>query len=156
MIGILSYAARLVRRTPGRTLTYLFGLALAVGLFATILFFVDASSRRMTELALAPVALHMVGHGTTPDFDPAQAAKALANVDGISAAESVISADFASATKVSMTQGSPTGRMFAIGPAISRPSTCWRSVRESSIQRARLSVKRWQLPKRSASEIGLA
>ena len=117
MIGILSYAGRLVCRTPGRTLTYLFGLALAVGLFATILFFVDASSRRMTELALAPVQLDMVGHGTTPDFDSVQAAKTLTNVGGINAAESVISADFASAAKVDATQGSPAGRMFAISPS---------------------------------------
>src|SRR5258707_10557517 len=116
MPGTLVYAARLVRRTPGRTVTYLFGLALAVGLFATILFFVDASSRRMTELALAPVQLDMVGHGTTPDFDSAQAAKALTTVDGISAAESAISADFASAAKVGGAQGSLTGRMFAISP----------------------------------------
>jgi len=114
MLGTLIYAGRLVRRTPGRTLTYLFGLALAVGLFATILFFVDASSRRMTSLALAPVQLDMVGHGTTPDLDPSKAAAALAKVNGITAAEPVISADFASATKKGDSVVSPAGRLFGI------------------------------------------
>lgn len=114
MLGTLIYAGRLVRRTPGRTLTYLFGLALAVGLFATILFFVDASSRRMTSLALAPVQLDMVGHGTAPDLDPSKAAAALAKVNGITAAEPVISADFASATKKGNSVVSPAGRLFGI------------------------------------------
>jgi len=117
MFGTLVYAGRLVRRTPGRTATYLFGLALAVGLFATILFFVDASSRRMTTLALAPVQLDMVGHGTTPDLDPSTVAAALSKLDGITAAEPIISADFASATKNGATSGSPAGRVFGIQPS---------------------------------------
>lgn len=41
----LQYAFRPVTRNPRRTFTYLFGLALAVGLFAGILFFVDATAR---------------------------------------------------------------------------------------------------------------
>ncbi|MHB8628663.1 MAG: FtsX-like permease family protein [Aggregatilineales bacterium] len=117
MLGVFGYAVRLVRRTPGRTLTYLFGLALAVGLFATILFFVDASSRRMTTLALAPVQLDMVGHATTPGVDAIQIAQTLAGLDGISAVESVTTADFASAKKVGAAQGSPAGRLFALKPS---------------------------------------
>lgn len=117
MLGTLVYAGRLVWRTPGRTLTYLFGLALAVGLFATILFFVDASSRRMTTLALAPVQLDMIGHATTPEIDSAQVATTLKGLDGLSAVELVTSADFASATKVGAAQGSPAGRLFALNPS---------------------------------------
>ena len=116
MISILTYAGRLVWRTPGRTLTYLFGLALAVGLFASILFFVDASARRMTTLALAPVQLDMVGHGITPDLNVMQAAQSLTTVDGIKAVEPVITADFATASKVGATTSSPAGRMFALTP----------------------------------------
>lgn len=116
MISILTYAGRLVWRTPGRTLTYLFGLALAVGLFASILFFVDASARRMTTLALAPVQLDMVGHAITPDLNVMQAAQSLATVDSIKAVEPVITADFATASKVGTTTGSPAGRMFALTP----------------------------------------
>src|SRR5258708_30092673 len=117
MPGTLVYAARLVRRTPGRTLTYLFGLALAVGLFATILFFVDASTRRMTTLALAPVQLDMVGHATIPEIDSAQVTKTLSGLEGISAIEPITSADFASVTKVGAAQGSPVGRLFALNPS---------------------------------------
>src|SRR5258707_12369982 len=116
---MFSYALRLVRRTPSRTLTDLFGLALAVGLFASILVFVDASSRRMTDLALAPVQLDMVGHGTTPDFDPVKAAAALTGVENVSSVEPVISADFASLTKVGTadtTANNHSGRMFAMNP----------------------------------------
>jgi putative ABC transport system permease protein len=116
MISLLTYALRLVWRTPGRTLTYLFGLALAVGLFASILFFVDASARRMTTLALAPVQLDMVGHGITPELNVLQAAQDLNTVEGLKVAEPVISADFATASKVGATQGTPAGRMFALTP----------------------------------------
>ncbi len=117
MRASLVYAGRLVRRTPGRTLTYLFGLALAVGLFATILFFVDASTRRMTTLALAPVQLDMVGHATTPAVDAAAITKTLSGLDGLTAVEPVTSADFASATKSGAAQGSPAGRLFALNPS---------------------------------------
>ena len=65
----IQYAWRLVTRNPRRTFTYLFGLALAVGLFAGILFFVDATTRQMTDLALAPVKLDLVAHATTPDVN---------------------------------------------------------------------------------------
>ncbi|MBA3869970.1 MAG: hypothetical protein H0X30_12555, partial [Anaerolineae bacterium] len=116
MISLLTYALRLVWRIPGRTLTYLFGLALAVGLFASILFFVDASARRMTTLALAPVQLDMVGHAITPDLNVIQSAQDLTTIEGIKAVEPVISADFATANKIGVAQGTPAGRMFAITP----------------------------------------
>ena len=68
---ILAYAWRLVTRNPRRSATYLFGLALAVGLFAGILFFVDATTRQMTATALAPVKLDLVAHATKPDVNVA-------------------------------------------------------------------------------------
>jgi putative ABC transport system permease protein len=113
----LQYAWRLVIRNPRRTFTYLFGLALAVGLFAGILFFVDATTRQMTTLALAPVKLDLVAHATTPDVDVAGAAPVIAAQRGISAAEPVFAADFASAVKAGGTQATPGGRMFAVSPS---------------------------------------
>jgi len=113
----LTYAWRLVTRNPRRSGTYLFGLALAVGLFAGILFFVDATARQMTAVALAPVRLDIVAHATTPDVDVAQAAATLSAQRGFAAAEPVTVADFATAMKVGGTQPSPAGRMFALAPS---------------------------------------
>ena len=111
------YAWRLVMRNSRRTGTYLFGLALAVGLFAGILFFVDATARAMTATALAPVKLDIVAHGIKPDVTVADKVGAIKAQRGISAAEAVVAADFASAMKVGGGQPSPTGRLFAITPS---------------------------------------
>ncbi|MEI7903676.1 MAG: ABC transporter permease, partial [bacterium] len=111
------YAWRLVVRNPRRTLTYLFGLALAVGLFAGILFFVDATARQMTTIALAPVKLDLVAHATKPDVDVASTISTLSTQRGILAAEPVAAADFTTARKVGAIQASPAGRLFAISPS---------------------------------------
>jgi putative ABC transport system permease protein len=113
----LQYAWRLVTRNPRRTFTYLFGLALAVGLFVGILFFVDATTRQMTDLALAPVKLDLVAHATTPDVNISDAAPVISTQRSISTAELVFSADFASAVKAGDTQSTPAGRMFAVTPS---------------------------------------
>ncbi|MCX5970782.1 MAG: FtsX-like permease family protein [Coprothermobacterota bacterium] len=114
---IFYYAWRLVVRNSRRTWTYLFGLALAVGLFAGILFFVDATTYRMTTLALAPVKLDLVAHATRPDVDVASTIPTLTTQRGILAAEPVAAADFTTAMKVGGVQTSPAGRVFAISPS---------------------------------------
>jgi len=114
---IFSYAWKLVTRNPRRTLTYLFGLALAVGLFAGILFFVDVTARQMTATAIAPVKIDIIAHGTKPDVNITDAAPTIATQRGVSAAEPVYAADFASAVKVNGDHPSPAGRMFAIQPS---------------------------------------
>lgn len=114
---MLLYAWRLVTRNPRRSATYLFGLALAVGLFAGILFFVDAMARQMTMTGLAPVKLDLIAHATQPTVNVGTAAPQIAAQRGILAAEPVTAADFASAQKVGGTQTSPTGRLFAIAPS---------------------------------------
>ncbi len=114
---MLLYAWRLVTRNPRRSATYLFGLALAVGLFAGILFFVDAMARQMTMTALAPVKLDLIAHATQPTVNVLTAAPQIATQHGIRAAEPVTAADFASAQKVGGTQTSPMGRLFAIAPS---------------------------------------
>lgn len=113
----LTYAWRLITRNLRRTATYLFGLALAVGLFAGILFFVDATSREMTATAIAPVRLDMIVHATKPDVIVTDMLEPIRVQRGISAAEPLAAADFASAQKVGDTQVSPSGRMFAIDPS---------------------------------------
>jgi len=113
----LIYAWRLITRNPRRTATYLFGLALAVGLFAGILFFVDATSREMTATAIAPVRLDIIVHATKPDVIVTDMLEPIRAQRGISAAEPLAAADFDSAQKVGDEQLSPSGRMFAIDPS---------------------------------------
>ncbi len=113
----LTYAWKLVTRNQRRTATYLFGLALAVGLFAGILFFVDVTTRQMTSTALAPVQLDLVAHATTPDVNMADVVTNFSKQRGITAVEPVTTADFLSAVKSGGTQASPAGRMFAIAPS---------------------------------------
>ncbi len=63
---VLSYALRDLVRNPRRTVAALTGVALAVGLFASITLFVDGSAARMTERAIAPVAIDMQAGLTAP------------------------------------------------------------------------------------------
>ena len=114
---MLAYAWRLVTRNLRRTATYLFGLALAVGLFAGILFFVDATARQMTATAIASVQLDLVAHAVAPNMDLPAVAKRLAGQRGILAVEPVTVADFTSAVKVGGRQPSPAGRLFAVNPS---------------------------------------
>ena len=114
---ILSYAWKLVTRNMRRTMTYLFGLALAVGLLAGILFFVDITTRQMTNTAMAPVRLDMVAHATTPEVDLPSVTQNFASQPGIQATEPVVVADFLSSGKPGSDLVSPSGRMFAISPS---------------------------------------
>ncbi|MDP9185075.1 MAG: ABC transporter permease, partial [Actinomycetota bacterium] len=54
---MIRYARRDLARNPRRTLTSMAGVALGVGLFSGVLFFVDGSAATMTERALAPITL---------------------------------------------------------------------------------------------------
>jgi ABC-type lipoprotein release transport system permease subunit len=108
------YALKLVSRNLRRTGTYLFGLALAVGLFAGILFFVDVTTRQMTATALAPVQIDLVAHATSSDVNMADVIQNFSTQKGITTVEPVTTADFLSAVKMGGTQASPSGRMFAI------------------------------------------
>ena len=56
---MLSYVLRDLLRNPRRTLASVAGVALAVGLFSGIAFFVDSSSSQMTARAIAPVVINM-------------------------------------------------------------------------------------------------
>lgn len=54
---VLRYASRDLLRNPRRTLVSLVGVALGVGLFSGVLFFMDGASASMTDRAIAPLAL---------------------------------------------------------------------------------------------------
>ena len=64
------YVLRDLVRNPRRTLASVSGIALAVGLFASISFFVDSSSAQMTARAIAPVKLDMQAGLTNPLASP--------------------------------------------------------------------------------------
>ena len=54
---MIGYALRDLLRNPRRTLVAMTGVALGVGLFSGVLFFVNGSGATMTERALAPLTL---------------------------------------------------------------------------------------------------
>src|ERR1700694_2044994 len=64
--GLLRYSLRDLIRNPRRTFASVVGVALAVGLFSSTAFFVDGSAARMTERAIAPVAIDMQAGLTSP------------------------------------------------------------------------------------------
>ena len=64
-------------RNPRRTLSAVAGVGLAVGLVAATAFFVDASAARMTERALAPVAIDMQAEISMPLASPLQLSETL-------------------------------------------------------------------------------
>ena len=61
-----SYAWRELVRNPRRTLAAMAGVALGVGLFSAVLFFIDGSGATMTARAVAPLALDMQRVLTAP------------------------------------------------------------------------------------------
>jgi putative ABC transport system permease protein len=63
---VLRYVWRELVRNPRRTLASLVGVALGVGLFSGVLFFIDGSSATMTKRALDPLALDMQRVLTSP------------------------------------------------------------------------------------------
>jgi len=115
MSALFSFAWRSVVRQPARTLTYLLGLMLAVGLFADTLFFVDLSKRDMTVNTLAPVQVDMIARATDPTLSVAALESTLKNQPLVKEAASVTSTDFASLSKEGSALATPAGKIFALG-----------------------------------------
>ena len=63
---MLSYVRRDLLHNPRRTFASLAGVTLGVGLFAGVLFFMDASGATLTDRALAPLTLDMQRVLTSP------------------------------------------------------------------------------------------
>jgi putative ABC transport system permease protein len=76
---VLSYAVKDLIRNPRRTLAALAGVGLAVALVASTAFFVDASAAKMTQRALAPVAIDMQALVTRPMASPLQLTETVAS-----------------------------------------------------------------------------
>src|ERR1700694_2612229 len=134
---MLSYALRDLIRNPRRTLAALTGVALAVGLFASITLFVDGSAARMTQRAIAPVAIDMQAgltspltttpHSITPapllprpadSITLAQLAQRVSALPGVAGADPLASLDLPAGSLRSGSQsvGQPL-RVFAFDPA---------------------------------------
>ncbi len=116
-IGILSYTARLLLRSPGRSLALVGGLALGVALVVSVLLFVQSSSRQLTQTAIAPVTVDMIGHATTATVDEAAVVKGFRAQPGVTAVEPIDVVDFSAASKAGVTQKTPAGKVVAIDPS---------------------------------------
>lgn len=73
---MLSYVVKDLLRNPRRTFASVAGVALAVGLFSGIAFFVDSSSAQMTARAVAPVTVDMQAAVTHPLASPLSVSEA--------------------------------------------------------------------------------
>jgi putative ABC transport system permease protein len=121
---VLSYALRDLIRNPRRTLAALTGIALAVGLFASITLFVDGSAARMTQRAIAPVAIDMQAGLTSPlastpdSITLAQLAQRVSSLPGVAGADQLSSLDLpaGSLSSGSRSVAQPL-RVFAFDPA---------------------------------------
>lgn len=112
-----TYALKLIFRNRRRTLTYLFGLVLAVGLLSSILFFVDASARRMTQTAVAPVVVDMQVRSTLAHPDLTPVADALRREPFVAHVESLTIADFASLSVPGTNHTTSSGKLFVLEPS---------------------------------------
>lgn len=79
----LSYAWRAVARSPRRTISSVFGIFLAVGLLSTVLLFVGASARSMTQRTIASVPVDMRAQALTYDLDMREVRANLRRQQGI-------------------------------------------------------------------------
>src|ERR1700674_773206 len=86
---MLRYSLRDLVRNPRRTLASVAGVALAVGLFSSTAFFVDASAARMTQRAIAPVAIDMQAGLTSPLGSALTAAETIGGGPSIAAGQPV-------------------------------------------------------------------
>jgi len=76
---LVKYVWRDLLRNPRRTLTSLVGVVLGVGLFSSVLFFIDGSGASMTTRAIAPLALDMQRVLTSPLGDDLRFTERLAH-----------------------------------------------------------------------------
>jgi putative ABC transport system permease protein len=85
---VFSYAFKDLLRNPGRSFAAFAGVALAVALVAATAFFVDASAARMTQRAIAPVAIDMQAVLTNPLASPIQLTETLGGPQSLNPGQS--------------------------------------------------------------------
>jgi len=115
-LSVLRYVLKDLLRNPRRTLASVAGVALAVGLFSGVAFFVDSSASQMTARAIAPVAIDMQAGLTQPlgtllsrPADLAAIRNSISAVRGVSATEPFALFDL------------PAGRLRAGGTVMNQP-----------------------------------
>jgi putative ABC transport system permease protein len=86
---LLKYVMRDLMRNPRRTLASTIGLTLGVGLFSSVLFFIDASQATLTSRAIASVVLDMQAVLTTPLGGQLTLRERLSSTDPLAAGEQV-------------------------------------------------------------------
>src|ERR1700730_9466251 len=87
--SLLSYVLRDLLRNPRRTVASVAGVALAVGLFSGIAFFVDSSASQMTRRAIAPVTIDLQAGITRPLAAPISIVESVTPAPPLSAAQQV-------------------------------------------------------------------
>jgi putative ABC transport system permease protein len=92
----LDYAWRAVVRSPRRTAASVFGTFLAVGLLSSVLLFVDASARGMTQRTIAAVPVDMRANALTYDLNIPSVQANLLRQRGVVAALPLTLSHFAS------------------------------------------------------------
>ncbi|MDE3096756.1 MAG: ABC transporter permease [Chloroflexota bacterium] len=115
--GVAAYTFRLLLRSPGRSLALIGGLSLGVALVVSILFFVESSSKQLTQTAIAPVPIDMVGHATVPTISQRQVVGAFRRQPGIQAVEVMDAVDFTTAARPGGAQKTPAGKLVAVDPS---------------------------------------
>jgi putative ABC transport system permease protein len=117
---VLSYAIKDLLRNPRRTLSAFAGVALAVALVSATAFFVDASAARMTERALAPVAIDMQAEVSAPLTSPLHLTETVDGGPSLSAGQSttitLIAVNGSARTATNVVIGDQPAQAFAYKP----------------------------------------
>lgn len=113
MNGVIFFTARQLTRKVRRSLSILGALTLAVAMAAAILLYISGSAADLTQTALRPVAADLVAHATTGTVDPEALAAAYGTTAGVTTAEPLVAADFASLTSANGDTSTSPGRLFA-------------------------------------------
>src|SRR5947209_15602773 len=93
---ILAYVLPSLARNPRRTLAYLIGTVIAVGLLSSVLFFVVGAAQVLTQRSIASVRPDMQVVATSPTTGAGTLRQALARQAGITAAQRFALASFRS------------------------------------------------------------
>ncbi|MHB8375498.1 MAG: ABC transporter permease [Dehalococcoidia bacterium] len=115
--GVAAYTIRLLLRSPGRSLALIGGLSLGVALVVSILFFVESSSKQLTQTAIAPVPIDMVGHATIPTINEPLVLTKFRAQPGIKAVEPMEAVDFTAAARPAGALKTPAGKLVAVDPS---------------------------------------
>ena len=114
-MNLLSYAFISLVRGGMRSVAYLVGLALALALFSSTLFFIDGSSRSLTQRAIAPVLLDFQARTFDPTVNITTYTAQLRSQPKVATVEPFISAGVTVVPTTGTATAFPT-RLFAIAP----------------------------------------